>query len=102
MTDPLIAIVERLLDRELRASQNLTPKSERPRCGARTRKGTPCQAPALWDKEHNRPRNGRCRLHGGLSTGPRTTDGANHSLEALQHGHQAWRERHLAQRNNLR
>ena len=32
-----------------------------PRCGAKTRKSTPCQAPAMA--------NGRCRLHGGLSTG---------------------------------
>jgi len=38
-----------------------------PRCGAKTRKGTPCQAPAMA--------NGRCRLHGGKSTGPRTPEG---------------------------
>ena len=31
-----------------------------PRCGAKTRKGTPCQCPALFGKN-------RCRLHGGLS-----------------------------------
>jgi hypothetical protein len=37
-----------------------------PRCGARakTRGGKPCRAPAMP--------NGRCRLHGGLSTGPKT------------------------------
>lgn len=39
-----------------------------PRCGARTRAGTPCQGPAV----HGRC---RCRLHGGLSTGPRTAEG---------------------------
>jgi hypothetical protein len=33
-----------------------------PRCGARTRSGTPCQAPAIRGKE-------RCRLHGGRSPG---------------------------------
>src|ERR1039458_6235724 len=38
-----------------------------PRCGARTRRGTACQAPAM--------RNGRCRMHGGASTGPRTPEG---------------------------
>ena len=38
------------------------------RCGARTRQGTPCQSPAY---SHNH----RCRLHGGLSTGPRTEEG---------------------------
>ena len=37
------------------------------RCGARTRAGTPCRSPAM--------RNGRCRMHGGLSTGPRTREG---------------------------
>lgn len=37
------------------------------RCGARTRKGTPCQCKAL--------RNGRCKLHGGLSTGAKTPEG---------------------------
>lgn len=42
-------------------------RSERPRCGARTRKGTPCKAQAL--------KNGRCFMHGGLSTGPRTEEG---------------------------
>ena len=35
------------------------------RCGAKTRKGTACQRPA-------NKKNGRCRLHGGASTGPKT------------------------------
>ena len=38
------------------------------RCGAKTRRGTPCQRPA-------KKRNGRCRLHGGASTGPKTKEG---------------------------
>ena len=38
------------------------------RCGAKTRRGTACQSPA-------NKRNGRCRLHGGASTGPRTEEG---------------------------
>ena len=38
-----------------------------PRCGARTRAGHPCGQPALP--------NGRCRLYGGRSTGPRTQAG---------------------------
>ena len=37
------------------------------RCGAKTRKGTRCQGPAM--------RNGRCRMHGGTATGPRTPEG---------------------------
>jgi hypothetical protein len=38
-----------------------------PRCGARTRAGSPCRSPAMS--------NGRCRLHGGLSTGPTSLEG---------------------------
>ena len=38
-----------------------------PRCGARNRRGEPCRAPAMF--------NGRCRFHGGKSTGPRTQRG---------------------------
>ena len=48
--------------------QPRTPKSQRPKCGATTRKGTPCKAPAVSGSN-------RCRLHGGLSTGPRTDAG---------------------------
>jgi len=38
-----------------------------PRCGAKNRAGCPCRAPAM--------KNGRCRMHGGKSTGPRTAEG---------------------------
>ena len=38
-----------------------------PACGARTRSGAPCRALAM--------RNGRCRMHGGVSTGARTAAG---------------------------
>jgi hypothetical protein len=37
------------------------------RCGAHTRVGGCCRQPAMA--------NGRCRMHGGLSTGPRTAEG---------------------------
>lgn len=33
-----------------------------PRCGAKTRKGTPCQAPAVRGRK-------RCRMHGGTNPG---------------------------------
>ncbi len=46
-----------------------------PRCGARTRKGTACMAPAMP--------NGRCRMHGGKSTGPKTIDG----IERIRKAH---------------
>ncbi len=50
-----------------------------PRCGAKTRKGAPCRAPAM--------KNGRCRMHGGKSTGPRTPEGLNRSQHAnYKHG----------------
>ena len=50
-----------------------------PRCGAKTRQGNACQAPAMP--------NGRCRLHGGKSTGPRTPEGLARSQRARwKHG----------------
>jgi len=51
-----------------------------PRCGARTRAGRPCRAPAVRGKT-------RCRLHGGLSTGPTTLEGVARIRAArTQHG----------------
>ena len=55
------------------------------RCGARTRAGLPCRAPAMRSRL-GRPRivgglllhtvrYGRCRMHGGASTGPKTPEG---------------------------
>ena len=57
-------------------------KRERPRCGARCRDGTPCQAPPVWDSRLDRPVNGRCRMHGGLSTGPKTEEGRRRIAES--------------------
>ena len=48
---------------------------ESPRCGARTRRGAPCQAPAMP--------NGRCRMHGGKSPGAPTGE----SNGNYRHGH---------------
>lgn len=50
-------------------------RSERGVCRAKTRRGTSCQAPPVWNKLQDKARNGRCKLHGGLSTGPRTEAG---------------------------
>jgi hypothetical protein len=44
------------------------------RCGAKTRNNCPCRAPAMD--------NGRCRMHGGPSTGPRTPEGLARSRRA--------------------
>jgi hypothetical protein len=50
------------------------------RCGAKTRQGTACLRPA-------NKKNGRCRLHGGASTGPRTAGGRTRiSAANLRHG----------------
>lgn len=54
-------------------------KADRPKCGARTRKGSPCQAPSMP--------NGRCRMHGGLSTGARTEEGRQKIRDAQ---HRRW------------
>lgn len=51
-----------------------------PKCGARTRSGRPCAAPAIQGKK-------RCRMHGGLSTGPRTKEGLSALVfKNLKHG----------------
>jgi len=51
-------------------SKQAPSKSQRPRCGAKCRNGRPCQAPAVWDRQANRPNNGRCRMHGGQPLTP--------------------------------
>jgi hypothetical protein len=49
------------------------------RCGAKTRCGTACRCPAMA--------NGRCRIHGGLSTGPKTAEGIERIRRAVtKHG----------------
>lgn len=45
----------------------LEPKLEEDFCGAKTRCGELCMETPM--------KNGRCRLHGGLSTGPKTPEG---------------------------
>jgi len=47
---------------------NFGPDWPGQRCEAKTRKGTACQKLPLTGKA-------RCRLHGGLSTGPKTPEG---------------------------
>ncbi len=57
-----------------------TVMGKAPRCGAKAKStGEPCQGPAMA--------NGRCRLHGGLSTGPKTEEGkAKVRVAATKHG----------------
>ena len=50
------------------------------RCGAKTRQGTACQRPA-------NKKNKRCRLHGGASTGAKTSEGLKRISQAnMRHG----------------
>jgi len=46
-------------------------------CGARNRRGLPCQSKLLF-------RGGRCKFHGGLSTGPKTRAGRERALANLR------------------
>ena len=62
----------------------------RPRCGANTRKGTPCQAAGLG-------RGGRCKFHGGMSTGARTPEGR----ARIREGYQRWLARVRASRGEV-
>lgn len=50
-------------------------------CGARNRQGNPCQCKLLL-------KGGRCKFHGGMSTGPNTPEGMQRVLDALKR----WRE----------
>ena len=65
---------------ELGKATRFGPKWQGERCGAKTRRGTECQRPAY---KHN----GRCGLHGGLSTGAKTAEGLQRiSAANLRHG----------------
>jgi hypothetical protein len=51
-----------------------------PRCGAKRRDSGSCASPAM--------KNGRCRMHGGKSTGPRTPGGLERARKARwRHGY---------------
>jgi hypothetical protein len=59
-------------------------------CGAKTRKGTPCQRHLLL-------KGGKCPNHGGMSTGPKTPEGRAKSTAARKAGlARYWEKRRLA------
>ena len=75
------------LARERKPIERMRPRLEAlvranaaPRCGARSKRtGKPCRAAAMP--------NGRCKVHGGKSTGPRTPEGLERSRRAnWKHG----------------
>lgn len=53
------------------------PKRLQMRCGAKTRVGTTCEMRVVAGKR-------RCRLHGGLSTGPKTLEGRARIVQSNQ------------------
>lgn len=57
-------------------------------CGAKNRQGQACQCKLLF-------KSGRCRFHGGLSTGPKTEEGKARSLLNLRLT-QSWRKSEAA------
>ena len=57
--------------------RNTTALRQSLRCGARTRSGTPCQAPAVTGKR-------RCRMHGG-SAGAGAPQGNQNALKSGLH-----------------
>jgi hypothetical protein len=66
--------------------------SKAPRCGAKTRRGTSCLAPAMS--------NGRCRMHGGKSTGPKTVAGRQR-IGAAHFKHGLFTEKHIEERKKF-
>lgn len=53
-------------------------------CGAKTRAGTPCQQVAGWGTDH--VGEGKCKLHGGKSTGPKDKTKLKENKNAETHG----------------
>ncbi len=65
-------------------------RTARPRCGARCRDGHPCAAAVVVQRtDEGVHYAARCRMHGGLSTGPRTPEGRRRALDALARGRAA-------------
>jgi hypothetical protein len=63
------------IDRVRARSEALLKANAAPRCGARSKRtGKPCRGAAMP--------NGRCKFHGGKSTGPRTPEGLERSRRA--------------------
>ena len=87
MTDDLLPEgVDKVTGAHIR---NWQPMLQSPRCGARTRNGGACQAPAVAGKK-------RCRMHGGAKG-----SGAPHgNTNAVTHG--AFTREAIEQRANLR
>ena len=69
----------RLHDERVQLCELRRARNHGPRCGAKTRTGSPCKRKPELGKR-------RCRNHGGLSTGARTPEGRARALAALARG----------------
>lgn len=65
--------------------RNTGPMLASPRCGAKTRSGTPCRSPAVFGKK-------RCRMHGGAH-GSGAPIGNKNALKQGQYTKEAIAER---------
>jgi hypothetical protein len=81
MSDEPVAREREPIERVRARLEALARANAAPRCGARSKRtGKPCRAAAMP--------NGRCKAHGGKSTGPRTPEGLERSRRAnWKHGH---------------
>src|SRR5512132_2674781 len=99
MSDEPLAREREPIERVRARLEALVRANAAPRCGARSKRtGKPCRAAAMP--------NGRCKVHGGKSTGPRTPKGLEHSRRAnWKHGYysrEAKAERSLVRAATLR
>jgi hypothetical protein len=62
----------------------------RRKCGAKTRRGTSCRMQSHFQDGRG---GGHCRLHGGLSSGPKSPEGKARSLAAATAGRNAYWQR---------
>ena len=58
-------------------------------CGAKNRRGLPCQGKLLL-------KGGKCKFHGGMSTGAKTLEGKEKSIAAARAGWLRWRIKKLS------
>src|SRR4030095_17078900 len=80
MSDEPLAREREPIERVRARLEPLVMANAAPRCGARSKRTSkPCRGAAMP--------NGRCKLHGGKSTGPRTPEGLERSRRAnWKHG----------------
>ncbi|RYH06120.1 helix-turn-helix transcriptional regulator [Tropicimonas sp. IMCC6043] len=81
---PSLTALSRSQDEKRKNAESEKAVRRRVRCGAKTRRGTPCRA-------LSEPGKRRCRFHGGMSTGARTSEGIERIREAQRRRWERWR-----------